>query len=81
MADGGIVLEVGQLVFDLYVFPGGELREQSQLLKQMADMLLAHLYPVFDLETLGIAVIEHHGTAIVVAIAYDITAKSTLSLT
>lgn len=47
----------------------------------MADMLLTHFHPVLDFEGFSIAVIKHHGTAVIVTVADDITAKSTLSLT
>ena len=45
----------------------------------MADVLFAHLYPVFHLVVGGNIIIEHHASAVVVTIAEHIAAESTLS--
>ena len=72
-------LESGYLVFDFYILQGSKLREETEFLKEMADVTLAHLYPVFHLIVGGNIIVEHHASAVVVTIAEHIAAESTLS--
>ena len=72
-------LESGYLVFDFYILQGSKLREETEFLKEMADVTLAHLYPVFHLVVGGNIIVEHHASAVVVTIAEHIAAESTLS--
>ena len=46
----------------------------------MADVQLAHFCPVFHLECLGVCIIEHHLSGVVVAVAHHIAAESGLAL-
>ena len=72
-------LETGNLVLDLYILHRRKFREETEFLKEMADVTLAHLYPVFHLIVGGNIIVEHHASAVVVTIAEHIAAESTLS--
>lgn len=74
-------LETGNLVLDLYILHRRKFREETEFLKEMADMTLSHLYPIGNLIIGGNIIIKHHTSAVVVTIAEHVAAESTLSAT
>ena len=72
-------LESGYLVFDFHVLHRRKLRKETEFLKEMTDVTLAHLHPIRNLIVGGNIMIKHHASAVVVTIAEHIAAESTLS--
>ena len=59
---------------------GGQFWEEAQFLEQITDVLLPDICPVGHSHCLNVLVVEEYLPAVVVAIAYDITAECTFAL-
>ena len=73
-------LETRETVLYLDVLECCQLGKESQFLEQITDVLLPDICPVGHSHSLDVLVVEEYLPAVVVAIAYDITAECAFAL-
>ena len=75
-----LLLKACQVVLYCNILPSRELGKQAQLLKQIADVSTAQVYPLVHRQGFGAGRVKEHAPVIVVTIAHDVAAKRALAL-